>query len=240
VSVLRGEAVVRAPAGSMFRCILADPPWDYAGRSPPWRTSTDAPYKLMPLADICSLPVATISTNDAHLYLWAVLPMMREAYQVIDAWGFTPETVLTWCKPGVGLGGGFRGNTEHLIVARRGWSSVNPTCAACGGRARGAKKCACLSPEWRVKGEPIASGALARASFRTTASGTWYEIPRSKHSEKPEFFVDLIEQMSPSPRIELFARRRRLGWSAWGDEVGFDVELGWPDMTKQAFDGGAS
>lgn len=40
------------------------------------------------------------------------------------------------------------------------------------------------------------------------------------HSTKPEQFFDLVERVSPDPRIELFARRLRLGWDAWGDEVG--------------------
>lgn len=49
---------------------------------------------------------------------------------------------------------------------------------------------------------------------------TWWETKRqNKHSKKPEFFQDMIEVVSESPRIELFARHRRLGWDAWGDEV---------------------
>lgn len=43
---------------------------------------------------------------------------------------------------------------------------------------------------------------------------------RSEHSAKPEVFYELIERMYPNlPRIELFARHRREGWAAWGDEV---------------------
>lgn len=40
------------------------------------------------------------------------------------------------------------------------------------------------------------------------------------HSAKPEQFFDIVERISPTPRIELFARRLRLGWDSWGDEVG--------------------
>jgi N6-adenosine-specific RNA methylase IME4 len=145
--------------------------------------------------------------------------MMREAYQVVESWGFTPETILTWCKPGPGLGGGFRGNTEHLIVARRGWSSVNPTCDTCGGRARGIRKCSCKVPAWRVKGKLLEESDAQKKSFLSTASGTWYIAPRKNHSEKPELFQDLIEQMSPGPYIELFARQTRLGWTSVGDEI---------------------
>ncbi len=49
--------------------------------------------------------------------------------------------------------------------------------------------------------------------------------PRGRHSAKPGAFYDLVERVSPNPRIELFARERRLGWDAWGAEVDSDVEL---------------
>ena len=47
------------------------------------------------------------------------------------------------------------------------------------------------------------------------------EIERSdEHSEKPEYFRQLIEDMYPiSKRIELFARQRAEGWDAWGNEL---------------------
>jgi DNA modification methylase len=32
------------------------------------------------------------------------------------------------------------------------FGGANPTCATCGGRARGANKCGCSEPDWRVKG----------------------------------------------------------------------------------------
>ena len=41
----------------------------------------------------------------------------------------------------------------------------------------------------------------------------------TKHSKKPDQSYDLIESISPAPRLELFARERRLGWDAWGNEV---------------------
>lgn len=55
--------------------------------------------------------------------------------------------------------------------------------------------------------------------------GTWFEWPRGKHSEKPDEFYDLAERLSPGPRLEMFARKPRLGWSAWGNEVASDVQI---------------
>lgn len=206
-----------------YRTVVVDPPWDYGQKAAPWRSSTKAPYRLMSIEEIASLPVPELSTDTAHLYCWAVLPLMAEAYDVVRGWGFTPATLLTWCKAGPGLGGGFRGNTEHLIVARRGFpETTNPTCARCGGRVRGSRKCGCPDPAWRHKGKPV--GELIRP-FSDVAGGTWYEAPRGEHSAKPELFLDLAERMSPEPRVELFARRDRLGWETWGDESLGTAEL---------------
>jgi N6-adenosine-specific RNA methylase IME4 len=46
----------------------------------------------------------------------------------------------------------------------------------------------------------------------------WWEWPRRGHSAKPEAFLDMVEQVSPGPYVELFARRDRLGWDSWGNE----------------------
>ncbi|MBI3183316.1 MAG: hypothetical protein HYZ28_14355 [Myxococcales bacterium] len=44
--------------------------------------------------------------------------------------------------------------------------------------------------------------------------------PRGRHSEKPSEVAELIERLYPElPKLELFARAARPGWSAWGNEV---------------------
>ncbi len=44
--------------------------------------------------------------------------------------------------------------------------------------------------------------------------------PRRKHSEKPVEVLHAIEKMFPTQaRIELFARKKFLGWDVWGLEV---------------------
>jgi N6-adenosine-specific RNA methylase IME4 len=51
---------------------------------------------------------------------------------------------------------------------------------------------------------------------------TWkvmYERACRVHSRKPDGAIDLIEQASPGPYVELFARRHRLGWDTWGLEA---------------------
>jgi N6-adenosine-specific RNA methylase IME4 len=59
-------------------------------------------------------------------------------------------------------------------------------------------------------------GSLA-ASRRVDS--TWWQWSRGPHSAKPEAFMDMVESVSPPPRLELFARRNRLGWDTWGNEA---------------------
>lgn len=56
---------------------------------------------------------------------------------------------------------------------------------------------------------------------------TWWQVSRAwkTHSKKPEFFQDLIEQVSEAPRLEMFARREREGWDVFGNEVNNSIDL---------------
>jgi len=62
----------------------------------------------------------------------------------------------------------------------------------------------------------------------------WWLWPRGKHSAKPEAFLDIVESVSPAPRIELFARRNRLGWETWGNESLQHVGLDFTESVRTA------
>jgi N6-adenosine-specific RNA methylase IME4 len=59
-------------------------------------------------------------------------------------------------------------------------------------------------------------GSLRLRTKRALPTGWLW--PREPHSVKPEAFYALVEEASPPPYLELFARRNRLGWDAWGNE----------------------
>ena len=59
---------------------------------------------------------------------------------------------------------------------------------------------------------------------------SWWEWPRGRHSEKPDAFLDMVERISPAPRLELFARDQRLGWASWGNECLQHVTLVPPNV----------
>ncbi len=57
------------------------------------------------------------------------------------------------------------------------------------------------------------AGVLSR-SVRST-----FEAAVGRHSAKPDAFYELVESLVPGPRLELFARRERLGWTCIGNEL---------------------
>ena len=64
-------------------------------------------------------------------------------------------------------------------------------------------------------GNPFGQGGRAAQA----TEGTLFEWPRAAHSEKPQEFFDLVERLSPGPRLEMYARAPRLGWDTWGNEA---------------------
>ena len=117
-----------------YRTIVADPPWEPAMSSTNGGAPKGSPqhhYDVMSLDAIKGLDVP--SAPQAHLYLWSITPHIDWGFEVARAWGFEPVTVLTWAKPGLGVGR-FRCNTEHVILARKGSRHGNPF--GSGGRYR--------------------------------------------------------------------------------------------------------
>ena len=111
-----------------FGAILADPPWHWRARSSKGEgRSAKRHYNVMSLDEIAALPIGALAADDAALFLWAIDPMLPQALEVIDAWGFTFKTVaFTWAKSNaagrfpIGCGYWTRSNPEMCLFATRG------------------------------------------------------------------------------------------------------------------------
>lgn len=173
------------PVPGGYRCIAADPPWPTMhNRATYGKAKPQRHYPVMTLDEIAALPVGALAAASAHLWIWGINRSLGDAYDVARAWGFTPLTLLTWCKTGApGVGYYLRNNTEHCVFATRGQPMVPRR----------------------------ADGTLA------ALPSSWYAWPKRAHSQKPDEFFALAEEVSPAPRLELFARQRHPGWNAWGD-----------------------
>jgi N6-adenosine-specific RNA methylase IME4 len=78
----------------------------------------------MRVGRIKQMPVSELAEDDAHLWLWVTNASLRDGYDVAEAWGFTPRSVLTWIKFRLGLGAYLRNSSEHLLFATRGHAPV--------------------------------------------------------------------------------------------------------------------
>jgi N6-adenosine-specific RNA methylase IME4 len=158
-----------------YRTVVADPPWRFEHD---WGDGLAADqYRTLGDDEIAELPITEHAAHDSHLYLWTPVAKVPTAVEVCAAWGFRYHGLLTWVKPGLGLGTYWRVSTEHVVFGVRG----------------------------RLRTQP---------NLRN-----WFEAGRTRHSAKPDAFYELVEQASPGPYLDLFARRPRSGWTSWGDEI---------------------
>jgi N6-adenosine-specific RNA methylase IME4 len=74
-----------------------------------------------------------------------------------------------------------------------------------------------------TRGKPQRQGKDVPQAIHT------YDTPavvtsRGRHSQKPDEVQDRIERLIDGPYLELFARRRRAGWTCIGNELdGLDI-----------------
>ncbi|MEM6405738.1 MAG: MT-A70 family methyltransferase [Pseudomonadota bacterium] len=182
--------LLHAVGNHKYATVLADPPWQFKNR-----TGKMAPehkrlsrYPTLNLEDIQALPVAEITEETAHLYLWVPNALLAEGLQVMQVWGFTYKTNLIWYKirkdggpDRRGVGFYFRNVTEIILFGTKG-------------------KQARTLPPGRSQANLLASR-------------------KREHSRKPDEQYELIEACSWGPRIELFARGARAGWTVWGNQA---------------------
>jgi N6-adenosine-specific RNA methylase IME4/DNA-binding transcriptional regulator YiaG len=72
---------------------------------------------------------------------------------------------------------------------------------------------------WQYNTEHVLFGRIGSLDLLKLGLRLSFEAPVREHSRKPEVFYQIVRQVSPEPRLELFARERRLGFEAWGKEV---------------------
>ena len=80
--------------------------------------SADNHYPTMSLEEIKALKVP--AADDSVLFLWATLPMVPQAIEVMKAWGYEFKSGTVWAKDRAGTGYWFRNQAELLLVGTRG------------------------------------------------------------------------------------------------------------------------
>lgn len=104
-----------------YNTVLADPPWDVQQRG---ARGAVQHYPVMAVEAISGLGVGRLAADDAHLWLWVTNATIHAGKQVMEAWGFSYRSCLTWIKPRFGLGVYLRNQTEHLLLGVRGKAPI--------------------------------------------------------------------------------------------------------------------
>lgn len=88
-----------------------------------------------------------------------------------------------------------------------------------------------LGQYFRGMTEHCLFGVYKNLPYKTDINGkrmqgkTAFSAKRKEHSKKPKEMREMIETVSYSPMIELFARTSSPGWDVWGNEVNSSVTL---------------
>lgn len=193
--------------------IYADCPWSYDNKVTGGSNMTSGAadqYETLSLHQLLEMPIKSITDRECILFLWAVVPMMPEAFSVLEAWGFKYKTMLTWRKiMSKGMGYWFRGQCEHLLVATKG----SP-------KAFRQQVCNFYQSEYDITDDHV------------------HQQKVGKHPQKPHYFRKLISEavkvsFDEPKKLELFARTREgmfgdleyEGWDVFGNQCTNSITL---------------
>lgn len=177
-----------------YGVVYADPPWHYevwSGKGT--GRSAEQHYNTMSIDDICAMPVKDLCADNCVLFLWATWPCLKDAFKVIEAWGFTYKTCgFDWMKADVSTLDLFPDpKTADMKMGHWTRSNSEPCLLA-------------------VRGTPRRLDAGVRMGIIESAR---------EHSRKPSCVYGRIERLVAGPYLELFARQKRAGWDVWGNQT---------------------
>lgn len=189
-----GRVLRRLPQTSKYGVIIADPPWPLrggkGGRKGYSRTmSADVQYDLMSFKEINAMGPAVQGLALPDSHLYMWVVSMY-LQQGLDA-------MVAW---------GFRNVTNVC------WYMDDETVG--------------LGQYFRTKHQLALFGVRGRVPYardpetgkRVTVDSA-FAAARMGHSKKPDDLHDIARQVSPGPRLEMFAQRRVTGWDAWGSKL---------------------
>jgi len=177
-------------AGNAFSTILADPPWQFQNRT----------GKMAPEHKRLSR-YSTMTLDEIK-----ALPVQNVTAQTAHLYLWVPNALLI---EGIGVlqAWGFTYKTNLI------WYKI---------RKDGGPDGRGVGFYFRNVTEMILFGVRGKNARTLDPGRTQVNIVRAQkreHSRKPDELYSLIEQCSPGPFLELFARGNRTGWTSWGNQA---------------------
>lgn len=109
----------------LFDVIAIDPPWEYSEKGgmsykdyDPDVTRGATPYPTLTLIELKNLVLP--AKDDAVLFLWTTHAFLRDAFELMEYWGFDYKATMVWDKLKMGIGRTIRMQLEFCLLGTRG------------------------------------------------------------------------------------------------------------------------
>jgi len=181
-----------------YQIIYADPPWSYSDTQESGGTAyfgASVRYKTLSNKDICNLLVGNIADKNCVLFIWVTNPLLPEALEVVNAWGFKFKTVA-FCWNKISKNG-------HWVSNMGRWTMGNIE--------------VCLLA---TKGHPKRIAKNIKQLIINVRS-SHSKKPSVARDRIVQLMGDLprIELFARPPKDRLFKDESYKGWDLWGNEV---------------------
>jgi len=178
-----------------WRCILADNPWSF----------NDKGSRIAP--DAMTLRVRR---GRGRSRLYRTMPLVWIANLPVREIAASSAHLYLWCPSAL--------LAEGLVVMAA-WGFTLKTTIVWDKVTKHGKSAFGAGHYFRGAHELVLFGVRGRCPALNRSQRTRFEAPvGDEHSSKPARLYELAELVSPGPRLELFAREERPGWTGWGDE----------------------
>jgi N6-adenosine-specific RNA methylase IME4/ParB-like chromosome segregation protein Spo0J len=176
-----------------FRCVVIDPPWPMEKIE-----REERPGQVAPL-DYPTMPVfCTDHGDDCQTIECVVREQLQNAADgdgchlyVWTTHRFLPDTLKLFERWGA---------SYQCLMTWRKNVGITPF-------------------SWMYDTEHVVFGRLGSLKLKQLGLRLSFDAPVAGHSVKPDAFFDRVLAASPEPRLEMFARRKRDGFTVWGNEV---------------------
>lgn len=228
---------------NIYTTVLADPGWRYDDNltmSDVKRGATSR-YTTMSTDAICALAerhAASLTiaghaiADDVFLWLWVTNPFILngDGVRVCRAWGFEPKQLVPWVKGRIDCDAEVMNDDAECTCGGQDDGLHGKSCATrtlirrprlvcrtgLGHYTRGVTEHLILATRGRPKRLVRSHG---EDGLIVAPEEAFILEPPTAHSRKPEAQYAKIERVCPGPYLELFATRRRDGWTSWGDQL---------------------
>ena len=107
-----------------YRIFYADPPWQYTSgdqhTTEEQETVLGTHYPSMSIPELCALDIRSMAQDNAVLFMWVTSPLLEEAFEIINAWGFKYKASMVWDKVKHNVGHYVSVRHEFLFICTKG------------------------------------------------------------------------------------------------------------------------